>query len=214
MRKIALVAAMVSALDGEVLDRIAVTVDRQAITESEVLEQIRAVAFLNGEKPDLSPARKREAAGRLVDLVLIRNEIAVSGYRRPPVEEAAGLLEQLRRERYKEPGSLERALEEYGLDKAAIQRVLYEQLTLLRFVDFRFEAGILVSDADVEKHFAQTYLPRWKEQNRDQPPPELADVRESVEAELTDERGDRALEDWLKAARLQRRIVYRAEVFE
>jgi hypothetical protein len=198
----------------ETIDRVAVTVDRQAITESEVVEHIRAAALLNGTKPDLSAASKREAAERLVDLVLIRNEITVSGYQRPALEEAEGLLDQLRRERFKEPGSLERALAESGLAIADAKRILHEQLTLLRFIDFRFEAGILLSNGDVERHFEAKFLPRWKEQNKDQEPPALEDVRDQVEAELVDERGDLALEDWLKATRLQHRIVFRLEVFQ
>jgi hypothetical protein len=211
---IALAVALAPAAAGELIDRVAVTVDRQAITESEIIEHVRAAAFLNGTAPEPTPEKKREAAERLVDLVLIRNEIAVSGYSRPPVEEAVVLFEQLRQERYKESGALERALQASGVDAAVIQRFLYEQLTLLRFIDFRFEAGILLSDTEVAKYYESKFVPRWKAGNGEKPVPELNEVREQVEAELADERGDLALEDWLKAARLGHRIVYREEVFQ
>src|SRR4051795_2405586 len=60
----------------EIIDRIAVSVDRTVITESEVIRQIRITALLNGEQPDLSAANRRETAERLVEQALMRREIA------------------------------------------------------------------------------------------------------------------------------------------
>src|ERR1700738_1095963 len=48
-----------------VVDRIAVTVDNDAITESEVIQDIRITDFLNGAPLDFSPAARRAAAERL-----------------------------------------------------------------------------------------------------------------------------------------------------
>lgn len=50
-----------------VVDRVAVVVGREALTESEVLEDLRLTEFLNHEPLDLSPAARREAAEHLVD---------------------------------------------------------------------------------------------------------------------------------------------------
>jgi hypothetical protein len=68
----------VSLVSAEIIDRIAVTVEKQVITESEIWRQIRITAFLNGEEPDFSSAAKRTMADRLVEQVLIRRELETS----------------------------------------------------------------------------------------------------------------------------------------
>ena len=62
----------------EVLDRIAVTVGKQVITESEILRDLRVAAFIDGKPPDMSPAAKRKSADRLVEQILILQEAADS----------------------------------------------------------------------------------------------------------------------------------------
>ena len=71
----------------EVIDRIAVTLDNQIITESEVAREIRLTAFLNGDPLDFSPEARRKAAGRLVEQKLIRREIDLGRYLEPSKEE-------------------------------------------------------------------------------------------------------------------------------
>jgi hypothetical protein len=45
------VLLLAAAARAEIIDQIAAGVDNEVITRSEVLEQIRVAAFLNGEKP-------------------------------------------------------------------------------------------------------------------------------------------------------------------
>ena len=61
-----------------ILDRIAVTVGKQVITESDVIRDVRVAAFLDQKPVDLSGAEKRKAADRLVDQYLILQEAAFS----------------------------------------------------------------------------------------------------------------------------------------
>jgi hypothetical protein len=59
----------------EVIDRIAVTLDNQVITQSEILLEIRLTAFLNGDSLDFSTESRKKAADRLVEQKLIRKEM-------------------------------------------------------------------------------------------------------------------------------------------
>ena len=72
-----LMIAMAGAQAG-ILDRIAVTVGRQVITESDVDRDLRVAAFLDRKPIDLSGEQKRKAADRLVDQLLILQEAAFS----------------------------------------------------------------------------------------------------------------------------------------
>ncbi len=79
-----LLVGIIVAGNPEVIDRIAVSVGYQAITESEIELAIRITSFINGDKPDLSPQSRRKAAERLADQMLIRNEMKLSRYPMPP----------------------------------------------------------------------------------------------------------------------------------
>ena len=79
-----------------VLDRIAVTVGNDAITESEVMEEIRITSLLNNEPLDFSAPARRAAAERLVDQYLIRQELAGGGQVAPRWPDVAARLDRQR----------------------------------------------------------------------------------------------------------------------
>jgi peptidyl-prolyl cis-trans isomerase SurA len=137
---IALFLAGLALSSAEVLDRIAVVVGPTAITESEVVREAQVAAFLNGVKPDLSPAGKRKAADRLVEQELLRHEVAQTRFVEPSQSEADRILGEVRgrfatRERY------DQALRNYGLSEEDLRSHLIWQWTVLRFTESRFHAG-------------------------------------------------------------------------
>src|SRR5579871_700493 len=79
----AIIASAVSA--GEILDRIAVTVGKQVITEGDVLNDLRVSAFI-----------ERKAADRLVDQILILQEASFSRIPLPAQNDAAKMLADVR----------------------------------------------------------------------------------------------------------------------
>ena len=89
-------------LGADVIDRIAITVANQAITASQIDEEVRVTAFLNREKLDLSLAEKKAAAGRLLDQALIRREMELSHYPLPELSDAERELKGLQ-SRYESP---------------------------------------------------------------------------------------------------------------
>ena len=80
---------------------------------------------------------------------IIRDEIVSGGYRRPPEAEAVELEAQIRRDRFggSEPGLVE-GLQRYGLTRAELRAQLLWQLTVLKFIDERFRASVVVTDDD------------------------------------------------------------------
>ncbi len=79
-------------LAATIVDRIAVTVGDQVITETEILREIDITAFLNGEKPSFTPDEKRKAADRLVEQKLVRKEMELGNYPEATTEQAEELL--------------------------------------------------------------------------------------------------------------------------
>ncbi|MGD0298880.1 MAG: hypothetical protein ABSE86_17375 [Bryobacteraceae bacterium] len=198
-------------LSGEIIDRIAISVGNQVITESQIDEEIRLTAFLNEEKFDLGNAERKKAAARLIEQTLIRREMEFSRYPLPPLSDAAHSLDTLK-ERYKTDADYQKALDADGVTENGLMRRLWWQATFLRFIDYRFRPGIQIPDADVQAYYQQQ-LDKWKQEGV-QPVPSLEDVRASIEQTLTEQRIDQALDRWLADTRTQVSIRFRDEALE
>ncbi len=195
----------------EVIDRIAVTVDRIVITESDILSQMRVAAFLNGEPLDLSPEARRTAARRLVEQALIQREIELTRYPAPAPKDADPVLEQIRG-RFGGAEPFAARLAEYGISEEELRRNLWRQLMTLRFIDFRFRSGIAVSESEIDEYYRNELLPQFRK-NGSAAPPSLEDARDQIEEILISRRVDEALDKWLSSAAAQAKIEYREEAF-
>jgi len=91
---------LIAASRAEIIDRIAVTLDNQVITSSEVTLEIRLTAFLNGDPLDFSPGARQKAAGRLIEQKLIRREIQIGRYTAPSPEEVEPMLKEIQGQRF------------------------------------------------------------------------------------------------------------------
>jgi hypothetical protein len=190
----------------EIIDRIAVTVDKRVVTESEVLRQIRITAFLNQEEPDFSSANRRAMADKLVEQLLIRRELEGSSYGSfaAPSNSSYELIKQ----KFKTPEEYAQALARYQLTDADIRKALEWQSTLLSFVDVRFRPGVQIPPSEIREYYDQQVA-----QNPGKLPP-FDDAKSDIEEILTSQRVDNALDRWLGQARTQSRIRYMQEVFQ
>jgi parvulin-like peptidyl-prolyl isomerase len=131
-----------------VVDRIAVVVGDDVITESEVIEEVRMTEFLNGQKLDLSTTQRRAAADRLVDQQLIRDEMEVGNYSEPPDQDVDATLEQFRTKRFGgSDAALRASLQAYGLTESELKKHLRWQIAAVRFANARFQPGIPAAPA-------------------------------------------------------------------
>ena len=170
-----------------VVDRVAVVVGDQVMTESEVDEEVRITEFENQEALDLSAAKRRAAAERLVDQQLIRNEMQLERFQ-APASNGAALLQDFRREDFPSEARFEAALHQYGISQAQIEQHLVWQAAALRFVDFRFRGP--------------------------QPATAQSANRSRPGAGPTGASEDPQLDAWLKQARAQTHIEFKKEAFE
>jgi hypothetical protein len=198
-------------LSAEIIDRIAISVGNQVITESQIDEEIRLTAFLNQEPLYLDNVQRKKAGGRLIEQTLVRREVEFSRYPLPPLSDAAKALETLKA-RYKTQTEYQQALDAYGITEESLERRLSWQETLLRFIDYRFRPGIQIPDADVQAYYLQQ-LDRWRQEGI-QPVPSLEDVRVSIEQTLTEQRIDQAMDRWLADTRTQVAIRFHDEALQ
>jgi hypothetical protein len=201
---IALCLAAVAAAAAGVIDRVAVVVGNQVVTESEVLLEVRLTEFLNRQPLDLSAAPRKAAAERLVDQQLIRNEMQVGGYAMPVESEGDAVLRKFRQENYPSIPAFRAALENYGLSEDEVKRHLLWQVAAMRFTDQRFHMAIGAppsQSADGSNHDGSNH-------------------NGSNQADRASEadRSNNAVEDqmdvWLKQARSGTRIQFKKGAFQ
>ena len=202
----------------EIIDRVAVLVGDRVITQSEMLLQMRVAAFLNGAPPNLDAANKRQAAERLIAQTLIRREMDLSRYPAPNLPEADAVLATLRKEpRLAGDEKFAGELARYEVGEEDVRQQLLWQLTLLRFVEYRFRPAVAPSEQDLRGYYEKQFLPRWRKRNAPPGcplgPPSFDDSLLEIEKAVSDRMLDDALERWLKQARAQTRIRFREEVF-
>jgi len=190
----------------ETLDRIAVTLGPDVITESEVILDLRVTAFLQHKPVDLSSAAKRNAAQRMIDQILILREAADSHVTLPSTEAAAGLVAP-----YKTEPNYQADLKQYGISEQDLAAHLLAGLRTLTFTDLRFRPDVEVSPEDVRNYY---------EQLAGQTAPGAARLgtfeenREQIEKLLIEQRVLEALDKWLETERAAANIRYREKAFE
>lgn len=195
-------------LSADIIDRIAISVGNQAITESQIDNEVRVTQFLNGDKLNVSASERKQAAGRLIEQALVKREMELSRYPLPALNEGNEQLQMLKAG-YQTQAQFEEALRAYGITQDDLSRRLWWQLTILRFVDFRFRPGIQVQDQEVQAYYNKQ-VARWREESS-KSIPTLQEARGQIAEILTQQRIDDALDKWLESERMQVMIRYHDE---
>ena len=193
----------------EIIDRIAVSVGNQVITEAQISLEIRVTAFLNQEPADLSTAGKKIAAERLIEQTLLKREMDVSHFPLPDMSAAEKSLAAVEAQ-YRTEAEFQQALQQYGLTKEDLKSRLWWQSAVLRFVDERFRPGVQIPNADIRQYYDQQ-VGKWQQEGVS-PIPTLDESRDKIEEALTQQRVDNALDRWLGDARTQVEIRFHAGV--
>ncbi len=195
----------------QVLDRIAATVDRQVIAESDVIRFLRVAAFLDDKPVDLSGPSRRGAAKDLVDQALMMTEAADSHFTLLSPQEVPPMLEQVKKQ-YATEAAYEVALKKYGVTQQDVENHLLAGVRALRFADLRFRPEVEISDADLHAAYDK-FVAEWRA-SHSEPPASFDASRANLEKLLTDQRTMQALDRWLETARTEKRVEYREGAFQ
>ena len=192
-------------LQAEIVDRIAATVAKQVIAESEVMEELRVTAFLEALPADASPDAKRKALDRLIDQNLMRREIVFTRFPLPSQSDLDPLYKQVL-ERFPARAAYLAELARYGLTDSDIRAHLQWQLMTLRFIEYRFQHGVQLNEADIQREY-DGFVRKWREEKHTDPPP-FDQVHADMEKLARQALVDSALDRWLGEVRTQNDIIY------
>ena len=206
-------AAVALSARPEIIDRIAVSVGNSAISATDLEREIRVTALLNSVSPDFSAATKRATAERMVEQKLVQHELELSRYPAPEPSAVDEELSDFRQQHYKTDSEFDRALAGAGVSLQEIKDELLWQLTLLRFVEVRFQPGVQITDEEIEDYFEKKVKPVAQLAH---PGEEisLGDYRAEIEETLAGQRTDQEVDTWLKEMRQRTEIVYHDEALQ
>jgi hypothetical protein len=200
MAAAAVICAFSCHLAAGIIDRTAIVVGRYVILDSDIERDIRVTAFLNRERADFSAAARKQAASRLIDQELIREQIRTGNYPVAKQAEARQLLDRICQDRFAgDTSAFHRALAADGITENELEDRLLWQLTVLRFIDIRFRPQVVVSDEEVEQYYNA---------HRSEIKVSLEAARPQIVEAITGERVNDLLDQWLRRTRAETHIEY------
>jgi len=193
-----------SMAQGAIVDRIAATVDDEAITESDVRKAIATSPLRPA--PDESPeAFRARVLDALIDQRLSYADALRFGPAAPDpaaVEEALAKLKARLKSEGKDP---EKEFAAAGLTPEEVRASVERQLLIQRYLQERFRPVAFADDARAREEYEKFYVPEARAANRTPEPFEK--VEEDMRRRAQQRTFEEEVEKWMKELREKARIV-------
>ncbi|MDZ7638052.1 MAG: hypothetical protein U5J83_07350 [Bryobacterales bacterium] len=206
---LALVLLAALSVRGELLDRIAITVGKDVITEQEIYEQLRIATFLDGLEPAFTQQDLRDTADRMVLQRLVLQDMRANGFPLPSEDEMDQTLKQSQQVHWGSAEAFWKGAADAGISPEAMNDFLHNVVATMKYIDFRFRPAVRVADSALLERYAAKYN-ALDPQAGD--PPAFEDVRDALEEEIVAEIIDGVVESWLEDARKRAGVRYKPEV--
>jgi hypothetical protein len=191
-------AASATAPGAQVVDGVAARIEDDIILESEVRELGAFQKLVDGkEKP------RDELIRELADQWVVRGEIETAKYPPPAAADVDRAYSQLAAQ-FGSPEEFLRRCAAVALTKAAVRRMLEQQLYLSRFLDFRFRPAAQVDSKQIEAYYNDQFTPQLKAKNESVPP--LDDVEDTIREVLVQQAISDRSAQWLDDTRSRLKI--------
>jgi hypothetical protein len=191
-------------IPAEEVDRLLVAVNGTVITQGDLYIARSLDALLATDKEDTFVADRKEI-DRLIDLELIRQELRNL---RIDMNDDGSIDARVLtlRERYANDGGLSRVLEQFGISESELDAFLKLELSILKFVEFRFRPFVRVRSNDIRSYYNDRLTPQLQDSGSEIPP--LEEVSKKIEEILIEEKINNELDQWIENTRRNARIEY------
>lgn len=205
MLRFVAVVLLAAASQAEIIDRVALIVGRQVVTEVELEEEVRVTDLFNQAPCSTYATARQAAADRLVQQELIVREMNLSHYPEPTEADVQKGLDQLR-EAYSNEAGFDLAVKTCGLDEDILKKHIARQISELEFIQYRFRPELGISESDERDYYNQQAASLSHQ--RSSPVPTFEESRASIRLALAAKRTDQALTEWLRETRKQVTVIY------
>ena len=155
---IPLAAALALSLAGDVVDRVAATVNGDVVTLSD-LEERAGAEWARAERMDPGPAReeaRRAALQRALDSVVAEKLLAKQAeVLQLDVTDAQidAAIADIRTRNHFDDAQLDRALADQGLDRATFRQQVRRELETYQVLNYKVRGRVKLTDADVRNYY-------------------------------------------------------------
>jgi hypothetical protein len=174
-----------------IIDGIAARIEDDVITESEVHELAAFQQLVDGRAKS-----RQEIIRELADQWAVRQEAAATNYRQPSEEDVERTYEQLVKQ-FHSPVDFDGRIAAVGLSRAAVRRLLKQQLYLSRFLDYRFRPAAQIDQSQIEAYYNNEFVPQLRARGEKIPPIEEVEdtIREVLVQRAINDRATKWLDD-------------------
>ena len=184
------------------------SIDRVAITASDVEGEYRFERFLDGQWPAPPPDAAALAQVRehlTYQVLLSHEESPVSGDQAECERIAAERLTALRKE-FTRPEDFQAALQKLGLTEPQVLTRIAQQELTLRLIDQRLRPAALPSDDAVADYYRRSFIPEYQKKNGGAAVPPLSEVESQIREVLTQKRINELLDQWIEELKPTSRV--------
>jgi peptidyl-prolyl cis-trans isomerase SurA len=202
--------SMMPRVPGTQLDRVVAIVNDDLILDSDVNEELRLQAFdPYHTQSEISSTRAIE---RLINRALILQQLKLQPLEQPSDAEVNKQIDQLRRDipacsRYQcqTKAGWDHFLTDHGFTEESFFIRWKERMTVLSFIEDRFELGVSIKPDQIQIYYEKTLVPEYQRQHV--PAPKLDAISSQIREVLLQEQISNLLQDWLKSLRAQGSVV-------
>jgi len=194
--------APIMARSGEVLDRMAATVNGRALLQSDIDDEVR-YEFFAAKRPlsEASTEDQKAALDRLIDQELLREQMHSKDFQPVATGEVSKAFETFKSD-YGASSEWAAALTQYDVTEAEIRTHIETELNQLRLIDLRLRPTVQVDADSIRSYYQQQLLPKL-------PPGQHLSVQEAtpnIREVLIQQKINDSLESWLESLRSQAKI--------
>jgi hypothetical protein len=205
---VVLLLSATGAVAQKTVDQILVLVNDEVITKSDLLWSLA----LDPQAPNPAAAVSGDVLRQKLDIMVDERLVSQEAARIPASEVTEPEIRKKRTDliaRFKSEAAFRERVGSVGLTPDRIDELLRQRILIERFVDFRFQTFVFVTEPEIQKYYDETLAPDVR--RRGQVPPPLDKVRDNINSILKAEKVNDELDRWLSATRQRADIVVLAE---
>src|SRR5262249_50330517 len=190
------------------IDQILLLVNDEPITRSDLLWSLA----MDPNAPNPAAAVSSDILRQKLDVMVDERLISQEAARIPSAEVTDEELKKKRADlmaRFKSEADFRERVGAVGLTRERIDDLLRQRILIDRFIDFRFQTFVFVTDPEIQRYYDAKLAPELRSSG--QVPPPLDRVRDRILSVLKAEKVNQEIDRWLEAARQRAEVVVLAE---
>lgn len=203
--------SMMPATPGTPLDRVVAIVNGDVILDSDVNEELRFEAF-DPYRNRLEGSSRDKTIERLINRALILQQLNLQPEDAPSDADVNKQINQLRKNipacqayHCQTKQGWDRFLADHGFNEASFFARWKERMTVLNFIEERFQTGIDITKSQMKDYYDKVLLPEYERQHA--PAPKMAAISSEIHEILVQQQISSLLQDWLQSLRAQGSVV-------